>query len=251
MASNTEARGPSSIDTAKRERIRSTIADVRNYRFCGPSDDPDEQSAVILGYRYLLVQLQRLAGPILPQAAASRLNALDIEVDNPISVFAASAEIDALLPDIEGTLDSLDAAARATPPASAKPLPVPVCSVVGDVLGTFVYNHSALDALFCAAGAVGEAPEGNCVSKCQAWLKRVHIEVAEPAAVLGNIVEEFMEVDLPSRQEEQEAGRKRISDVLARFCLSYSRGGLILGTASAIPTKSLHQVLKEPRPWRR
>ncbi len=245
MASNAEARRAPSIDAAKREKIRSTIAYVRNYRFCGPSDDPDEQTAVTLGYRYLLVQLQRLASPILPEAVAFRLNALDIEVDNPYSVFAASAEIDALLPDIEGTLDSLDAAERATPPAPAKPLPVPVCSVIGDVLGSFIYNHRALEILFYEAGAVGEVPEGNCVTKCQAWLKRMHIEAPNPAAVLGKILEEFMEVDQTFRQEEQEAGRKRIHDVLAQFGLSYHQGGLILGAATALPTKSLNQVLKD------
>lgn len=244
MATSTEVRGRSSIAPAKRERIRSTIADVRNYRFCGPSDDPDEQTQVTLGYRYLLVQLQRLASPILPQAVAARLNALDIEVDNLYSVFAASAEIDALLPDIEGALDSLDTAERATPPTPAKPLPVPVCSVIGDVLGSFIYNHRALDALFYAAGGVGEVPEGNCVTKCQAWLKRMHIEVPEPAAVLGKVVEEFMEVNCPLRQEEQDTGRKRIHEVLARFGLAYRKSGLILGTATALPTESLNQILK-------
>ena len=221
------------------------MADVRNYRFCGPSDDPDEQTAVTLGYRHLLVQLQRLASPMLPEAVAFRLNALDIEVDNLYSVFDASAKIDALLPDIEGTLDSLDAAERATPPASAKPLPVPVCSVIGDVLGSFIYNHRALETLFYDAGAVGEVPEGNCVTKCQAWLKRMHIEAPDPAAVLGNILEEFMEVDRAVGQEEQEAGRKRIHDVLASHGLSYHQGGLILGAATALPTKSLNHVLKD------
>ena len=245
VVSNAEARRAPSIDAAKREKIRSTIADVRNYRFCGPSDDPDEQTAVTLGYRHLLVQLQRLASPILPEAVAFRLNALDIEVDNLYSVFDANAEIDALLPDIEGTLDSLDATERATPPASAKPLPIPVCSVIGDVLGSFIYNHRALETLFYEAGAVGEVPEGNCVTKCQAWLKRMHIEAPAPAAVLGKILEEFMEVDRAFGQEEQEAGRKRIHDVLASFGLSYHQGGLILGAATALPTKSLNQVLKD------
>ena len=106
------------IDAAKREQIRRAIADVRSYRSCGPSDDLDEQTAVILRYRYLLVQLQRLASPILPEAVAVRLNALDIDVDNLYSVFDASAEIDALLPDIEGTLDSLEGTGTALPTKS-------------------------------------------------------------------------------------------------------------------------------------
>jgi hypothetical protein len=95
---------------------------------------------------------------------------------------------------------------------SAKPLPVPVCSIVGDVLGTLIYHHKTLEALFYAAGATGEVPEGNCVTKCQSWLKRMHTDVADPTAVLGRVLEEFMEVDR-SYDDRQEAGRKKITDV--------------------------------------
>jgi len=67
--------------SAKRERISDILAAVRSFRFCGPSDDPDEQTAVTAGYRYLVIQLKRLAAPILPERAAVRLEALDVEVD--------------------------------------------------------------------------------------------------------------------------------------------------------------------------
>jgi Abortive infection C-terminus len=130
------------------------------------------------------------------------------------------------------------------PSATAKPLPVPVCSIVGDVLGSFVAYHQPLERLFYGAGAVGEVPSGNCVGKCQSWLKRLHTEVPNPAAVLGKVIEEFMEVDNSYKTDEQEAGRKKIREVLARFGFSYHIGGLILGTATALPTKSLTQVLK-------
>jgi Abortive infection C-terminus len=92
---------------------------------------------------------------------------------------------------------------------------------------------------------VGEVPPGNCVVKCQNWLKRIHTEVADPAAVLGKVLEEFMEVDRAFQIEDQQAGRKRINEVLARFGLSYHQGGLIFGAANALPTKSLKQVLHD------
>jgi len=119
-----------------------------------------------------------------------------------------------------------------------------VCSIVGSVLGVFVYNHQKLEILFYQSGAVGEVPLGNCVVKCQDWLKRMHTEVPDSAAVLGKILEEFMEVDRPFQIEDQQAGRKKITEVLTRFGLSYHQGGLILGAAHALPTKSLKEALQ-------
>jgi hypothetical protein len=128
---------------------------------------------------------------------------------------------------------------------NAKPLPAPVCAIVGDVLGGYIRYHQPLNRLFYEAGAEGDVPAGNCIDKCQSWLKRLHHDVASPSAVLGKVIENFMEVDESYRAEEQEAGRKKIRDALARFSFSYHTGGLILGADTALPTKSLTQVLKE------
>lgn len=92
----------------RKEILAGLIADARKFRFCGPSDDPDEQTAVTAGYRYIVVQFKRLAGPILPPASASHLNAIEVEVNNIYSAYDAKAELDALLPDIEGALERLD-----------------------------------------------------------------------------------------------------------------------------------------------
>lgn len=123
-----------------------------------------------------------------------------------------------------------------------KPLPVPVCSVVADVLGGHYYHHKTLELLFYEAGATGEVPEGNCVTKCESWLKRMHKDVPDPAAVLGKVLEKFMEVDTGSAA--QESGQKRIRDMLAKHGLAYHPGGIILGVATASPTKSLTAILK-------
>ena len=92
----------------KKERLAEVINQARGFRFCGPSDDGDEQSAVTSGYRYLVIQLKRLAGPLLPEAEASRLNAIEVEHDDIRSAYDAHAEIDALLPDIEAAVERLD-----------------------------------------------------------------------------------------------------------------------------------------------
>lgn len=88
------------LDDAKREVIASLLAQAHKFQLCGPSDDSDEQTAVTVGYRHLVIQLQRLLGPVLPKALASRLNAFDVEVNNIYSAYEVHAELDVLLPDI-------------------------------------------------------------------------------------------------------------------------------------------------------
>lgn len=234
------------IAAAKKEIIATLIESARKFRFCSPSDDFEEVWGVTTGYRGIIMQLQKLAVPLLPPDTASQLNAIRVEVNDINSALDADSELSALLPDIEAALrvDVLPASVKGER-FNAKPLPVPVCSVVGNVLGNYVYSHKTINSLFYGAGAVGKVPEGSCVVKCQNWLKRMHEETADPAAVLGKVIEEFMEVDDSYQAEDQEAGRKKISDALARSGLSYRQGGLILGAANALPTKSLHQKLKE------
>ncbi len=95
------------------EIIRSLVEAARTFRFCGPSDDPDEQTAVTAGYRHLVIQFKRLVSPILPPPAASRLNSIDVEIDNLYSAYDAHAELDALLPEIETALDACEMKQRA------------------------------------------------------------------------------------------------------------------------------------------
>lgn len=92
----------------RKEIIADLIEGARKFRFCGPSDDPDEQTAVTSGYRYLVTQFKRLAAPILASPFASRLNDIDVEIDNVYSAYDAKAELDALLPEIEASLERLD-----------------------------------------------------------------------------------------------------------------------------------------------
>ena len=230
----------------KKPRIEKAIAEARSMRFCGPSDDPDEITSVTSGFRYLVIQIQRLAGPFLPPEVASQLNAINVLIDDLHSTYDARAELDALLPDIESFLHrAVEEAANVEDIVVARPLPVPVCSIVGDALGRVVYNHQALDDLFRDAGATGETPSGSCVAKCQNWLKRLHNEVRDPLAALGKLIEELMEVDRSDRLEAQIEGRRRINEVLARFNLAYRPGGIVAGASAALPTISLKQILRD------
>jgi hypothetical protein len=92
----------------RKEIVADLIEEARRFRFCGPSDDPDEQTAVTAGYRHLVTQFKRLAAPVLASPSASRLNAIEVEIDNLYSAYDAKAELDALLPEIETALQRLD-----------------------------------------------------------------------------------------------------------------------------------------------
>lgn len=96
------------MESTKKQLLEKLISDMRRFRFAGPSDDPDAQTATTVGYRHALVQLKRLAAPILPPAEANRLDSLDINVEDIYSAFEARAEVDALLPDIEAALQHVD-----------------------------------------------------------------------------------------------------------------------------------------------
>jgi hypothetical protein len=96
----------------RKEIITGLIQDAQKFRFCGPSDDPDEQTAVTSGYRYLLIQFKRLASPVLSSPSASRLNAIEVEIDNLYSAYDAKSELDSLLPEIEAAFERLDDAAN-------------------------------------------------------------------------------------------------------------------------------------------
>ena len=234
------------LNQARVQQIREALNHHRSYRFCGPSDDLDEITSVTLGYRHLVIQLQRLAGPFLAEPAASVLNSIRVEPNDLYAAIDAHSEIEAMVPDIEEAIDITTRTKELHPVTTASPseLPRAVCSVVGQVLGSAVYHHETLETMFYEAGAHGNVPEGTCVRKCQTWLERMHLEVNDPIGVLGRLIGEFMDTDV-GRYANQQAGRSKIETVLGRFGLSYLRGGVILGAEEAIPTRSLKQLLQD------
>ena len=125
-------------------------------------------------------------------------------------------------------------------------IPNPVAVVVGQILGQHYYNHARLNALFLEKGAPGDPPEGNCADKCGDWLKRASADPGVDAlAVLGGVLEEFMEVDWPPiGQEKADKERQRVRDILGKHGLSYHSGGRILGGATGAPTRSLEAILR-------
>jgi hypothetical protein len=97
---------------SRSEQIRELLSQAATFRFCGPSDDPDEITAVTLGFRHLVTQIKRISRPIIPDELAAKLDALTVDPDDLYSAFDAKAELDALATDLEEALDVADASPR-------------------------------------------------------------------------------------------------------------------------------------------
>lgn len=122
-----------------------------------------------------------------------------------------------------------------------------IAIVVGTAIGNHFYSHNRLNAMFLACGAPGDPPLGNCCEKCTEWLKRASADSSVDAySLLGQVLEEFMEVDrprFPMTIEEMNKERQKIREVLGRFGLSYQPGGKIISGLAGSPTRSLSQIL--------
>jgi hypothetical protein len=85
------------------------------------------------------------------------------------------------------------------------------------------------------------------VEKCSTWFRLAGEDPKTDAfSLLGGVLEEYMEVDpihefSPGTRAQ---GRKRVTDVLARFGLSYQTGGRIAGIKTATPTRNLEADLR-------
>lgn len=78
-------------------------------------------------------------------------------------------------------------------------IPAPVLAVVADITSSRE-THASLDNLFIYAGAPGDPPEGSKPVKAQAWLRLTNKdESVEPLAVLGRLIETYMEEPLDKK----------------------------------------------------
>jgi hypothetical protein len=111
-------------------------------------------------------------------------------------------------------------------------LPKAVCAVVADVLHG---SHATLDSLFETAGAPGPPPNLPHTTKWKDWLFRAGIDPnVDSLSVLGNVLEEFMDVPPPKEDSERfewwKTSRDRVVQVLEENGFRYYRGGRVLPT---------------------
>src|SRR3990167_4126706 len=133
-----------------------------------------------------------------------------------------------------------------------KEIPAPVIAVLSENIPE-METHASLDKLFSFAEAPGEPPEGSKSVKVQAWLRRVNKEAERPLAVLGRIIECYME--LPDTEEHscslfaaptidvKKELKRKLEAILSRCNLTYITGGIISDGSSA-PSRSLAELIK-------
>lgn len=114
-------------------------------------------------------------------------------------------------------------------------LPRGVCAVVGEVLRG---SHLTLEALFISSGASGAPPEKlSHATKWKEWLFRTGQDPnVDSLAVLGNIIEEFMDIEPQALDAaiEWKNNRERVVRVLEENGFRYYRGGRVLPTGMRV-----------------
>lgn len=127
-----------------------------------------------------------------------------------------------------------------------KDFPRPLATIIGEVIGGYYFHHRTIEAVFYEAGASGDAPEGSCVKKVAEWLvQEGRADPNKALSILGKVLEEFMDGDIPRASADKGKDKARIEAALARYQLSYSFGGRIYGAAVAAPSRSLAEKLRE------
>jgi len=133
-----------------------------------------------------------------------------------------------------------------------KEIPAPVIAVLADNMPN-IETHAGLDNLFLHADAPGDPPEGSKPIKTQAWLRRVNKESDNPLAVLGKLIECYMEI--PEQDEDdnlffgtsttnpKKEFKEKLLLILEHCNLTYVTGGYISDGSSA-PSKSLSDLIK-------
>lgn len=124
-------------------------------------------------------------------------------------------------------------------------IPNSVIGAVASVIAAHYYSHSMLNSLFMESGAPGDVPRGNYETKCASWLRRCNEDPAvDPLAVLGQVIQKFMDQAHPDWRTEIAEGQRRIRESLAKSQLTYQINGFVTVAGTSLATKTLADYLK-------
>ncbi|WP_291076068.1 hypothetical protein [Hyphomonas sp.] len=121
-----------------------------------------------------------------------------------------------------------------------------LCAIVGDSLSG---SHATLDALFISSGAPGDPPDLAHHSKWKEWLFRAGQDPdVDSLRVLGNILEEFMDVEPVDEDslEQWKQNRERVEKALSDNGLEYYQGGRVIPNGGAIQPQTSENKSSTP-----
>ncbi|EFU8425000.1 MULTISPECIES: abortive infection family protein [Enterobacteriaceae] len=127
-------------------------------------------------------------------------------------------------------------------------IPQPVISLVADFVA-INETHATLDSLFAYADAPGEPPEGSKHAKALEWLRRINKVCENPLTILGRLIENYMESELPKNpvyewDKKKVDFVKKIPELLGKYGLQYVTGGYITD-GSSIASLSLKEAIEK------
>ncbi len=109
-------------------------------------------------------------------------------------------------------------------------IPNPVWAMIGEMLAEVCKSHTKLNNLFRGAGAPGEPPGNNLVTKCQLWLQRASNDTSvDGLEILGTVLVPFMESDSGFDDKR----RERVETILSQNGLSYHGGQVTVGRSDS------------------
>ncbi|MBC8287464.1 MAG: toll/interleukin-1 receptor domain-containing protein [Nitrospinae bacterium] len=89
------------------QQLKDTIGQIEEFKFCGPSDDPDEQTAVLYGFRGLVKAFKFAARGIPDEQLRNEAQKL-ADPDTLYEAYDIYSDISAMLPEIRNNLLSSD-----------------------------------------------------------------------------------------------------------------------------------------------
>lgn len=127
-------------------------------------------------------------------------------------------------------------------------IPKSIIAVVGEIIGSHLYNHTKIETLFLESGAPEDIPTGSCVDKAKSWLVNCNLDKNVDAfSVLGKVIEEYMDSDTDENDyyyKEKSTNRERILSQLKKHNLQYTSGGKILNNDVFNFTKTFEQLIE-------
>lgn len=95
------------------------------------------------------------------------------------------------------------------------------------------------------SGAPGSPPPGNCETKCSSWLQLCNDDPSVDAlAVLGQVIQKFMDQDPEDWRPAIASGQKRIRESLAKNQLTYQVNGYVGLAGASLAAKTLADFLR-------